>query len=146
MDSGEEIPGLNEDWNFLGANAVEWSSGLAMFLVVGQLLFQAQVATHMPFLLLVWIGTTVGLSRFRQQFPDEHRGVRNSIMTMCGFEPPDIPTPSALQQFWSGAPVRELNAKSDFCRLGLEKIFPTFELENEKEERRAEKDRVGAGF
>jgi hypothetical protein len=134
MDSGDEIPGLNEDWSFLGANAMEWMSGLAMFMIVSQ--FTGSVGTRMPLLLVVWIVTTVSMSGLRKKFPDEQRGVMNQVATWCGFAPPGIPAPSSIQPVWSGAPVRELKKTCEFETLGLYGVFfRDVDLEGDEGER-----------
>lgn len=124
MDNGEEIPGLNEEWNFLGANLLEWCSGMAAALIASNAVFGDAVATSMPYLLGIWVFTTTTLASMRKRYPDESRGVRNQFMTSCGFEPPGIPAPSALQSNWSGSPIRDLNDQCEFVQLGLLEIFP----------------------
>ena len=136
MDSGEEIPGLNEDWNFLGANLSEWSAGLAMFFVSNEILFGGKAATAMPALLAICVSTTIGLATLRKKFPDETRGVRNYFMTLCGFNPPGIPAPADLQSSWSGAPTKNLPNNCDFNSLKLAEIFPQSEEMDEEEEKR----------
>jgi hypothetical protein len=123
MDSGEEIAGLGEDWSFLGAKAVEWCAGLAMFIVASEVFFKGEMASSMPILLAIWISTTTSLATLRKGFPDEEKGLRNLILVSCGFEPPGIPTPADLQSVWSGAPLRDLSEKCEFIQLGLTDIF-----------------------
>ncbi|HMO02720.1 MAG TPA: hypothetical protein PKD37_07080 [Oligoflexia bacterium] len=132
MDNGEEIPGLNEDWNFAGAKAFEWLAGLVMMLLFGEI-FTSNMGRAMPLLIMVMIGTTLGLAALRRQFPDEERGVRNLCMVAMGFAPPGIPKPAALQPIWSGAPVREVNENSLFYKVKLSEIFPlkSQDLEND---------------
>lgn len=132
MDNGEVIPGLNEDWTFAGAKAMEWIAGGIATLVYAEL-FLVKPATAMPLLMAICIGTTLGLSMLRRQFPDEERGVRNFLMVLCGFRPPDIPSPSSLQPMWSGAPVPMLSERSKFERLGLGEMFPHSETADEEE-------------
>lgn len=132
MDNGEEIPGLNEDWNFMGANMMELCAGLAMFFVSGEGLFQSNYGGNMPYLIGIWIGTTLGLARLRRRFPDENRGVKNYFLTTLGFAPPGIPTPASLQSSWSGAPLRDiktdlLKKDCEFLSLGLDKVFASNE-------------------
>lgn len=125
FDDGEVLQGLDENWTFMGANAMEWACGLVVFLLIS--LFADSPARAMPFMLLGWILTTVTLAGLRKSFPDEERGVRNAVSTACGFPPPGIPSPSALQPVWSGAQIREINKNSKYYVLGLNKMFPTFE-------------------
>jgi len=121
MDSGDVIPGLNEDWTFGGCKAMEWMAGLMMALMLGTGL--EKPANYMPFLVLVWIGTTLGLAALRKRFPDEERGVRNLVMASCGFEPIGIPAPARLQPIWSGAPLRSLNENCLFQQLELDQVI-----------------------
>ena len=121
MDSGDVIPGLNEDWTFGGCKAMEWMAGLMMALMLGTGL--EKPANYMPFLVLVWIGTTLGLAALRKRFPDEERGVRNLVMASCGFEPIGIPAPARLQPIWSGAPLRSLKENCLFQQLELDQVI-----------------------
>lgn len=123
MDNGEEIPGLNESWTFLGAKPMEWISGFGTFLALSELVFKGNMGGGIPFLLGSWVATTVFLATLRQRFPDEERGLANLLLITCGFAPPKIPVPSLLQKKWSGAPVRELNEEKEFMQLGLDKVF-----------------------
>ena len=125
MDSGEVLQGIDGEWEFMGARGIEWVMGFVAFMFVQ--LFATSMATAMPFMLLAWVGTTVSVAGLRRTFPDEHRGIRNIALTSCGLPPPGIPAPAALQPVWSGAPVRQLKADSRFVRLGLDKMFPSFE-------------------
>ncbi len=141
MDSGEEIPALNEEWNFLGANVLEWSSGMAAALIASNAIFADAIATSMPYLLGIWVFTTTSLATMRKRYPDESRGVRNQFMTSCGFNPPGIPAPSALQSVWSGCPVKKMDENCEFIQLGLLEIFPKFdpiaeEVESDRPNRR----------
>jgi hypothetical protein len=124
MDNGEEIPRLNDNYTFMGAGIPEWIAGFASFMIASEMFFKGALATSMPFLLIIWVGTTAGLATLRSRFPDEQRGVRNFFMTMCGFEPPGIPAPAPLQPYWSGAPLRELREKCEFSELNLADLFP----------------------
>ena len=126
FDDGEVLPGLNEEWNFMGANAMEWACGLVVFLLIS--LFADSPGRAMPFMLSGWVLTTVTLASKRRSLPDEQRGVRNAIATSCGFPPPDIPAPSKLQPMWSGFPIREAQKGSKFDTLGLDELFPSFEI------------------
>jgi hypothetical protein len=123
MDSGEEIAGLNEGWNFLGAKWSEWLAGVAMFLVTGELFFKGQLNKGMPLMVLAFIGTTLFLARIRKSFPDEERGLRNYLMVKCGFVPPGVPAPADFQGHWSGCPIYELPKESPFVQAGLDKVF-----------------------
>lgn len=122
MDNGQVIPGLSEDWTFLGAKLMEWISGFAMALIFSEL-FTASAVRSMPILLLVGVGTPLGLAALRKRFPDEERGIRNSLMVAIGIAPPGIPAPSAIQPIWSGAPIRFLREDCEFQKLHLEGIF-----------------------
>ena len=124
-DSGEVLQGLNENWTFLGANMLEWASGLVVFLMISA--FSTTPARAMPFMLGGWVLTTTTLASLRSMFPDEERGVRNAMLTAAGFPPPGIPAPSALQPYWSAAPVRILSEESNFARLGIDQLLPSFE-------------------
>jgi hypothetical protein len=126
-DNGEVLPGLNEQWTFMGANAMEWCVGLVVFVMIGS--FARTPASAMPFMLGGWVLTTTTLATIRNMFPDQERGVRNAVMTACGFVPPGIPAPSALQPVWSGAPVKELKKEIKFVKLGLNNLFPSFREE-----------------
>jgi hypothetical protein len=90
-------------------------------------LFASSMASAMPFMLMAWIGTTVSVAGLRRTFPDEHRGIRNVVLTACGFPPPGIPAPAALQPVWSACPVRALDGNSRFMKLGLDELFPSFQ-------------------
>jgi len=121
-DDGEVLQGLDDGWTFLGANPIEWASGLAVFLLIS--LCSDTPARAMPFMLLGWISTTVSLASLRYTFPDQERGVRNALATACGFPPPGIPLPAKLQPVWSGQPARGYNPNSRVVRLGLDQLFP----------------------
>ena len=125
FDDGEVLQGLDENWTFMGANAMEWACGLVVFLLIS--LFADSPARAMPFMLLGWILTTTTLAALRRSFPDEERGVRNAVATSCGFPPPGIPLPSSLQPVWSGAPIKKVPDNWKFKQLGFDQIFPSFE-------------------
>ena len=125
MDNGEVLQGLEEDWQFMGANLFEWVVGFIVFIMIS--LFGTSPTRAMPFMISGWIVTTITLAGLRRQYPDEQRGLRNSMMTACGFPPPGIPAPSSLQPVWSGCPVRELPPGSTFNKLGLDELFPSFQ-------------------
>ncbi len=124
-DDGEVLPGLDDEWTFMGANAMEWSAGLVMFFMIS--LFAETPARAMPFMLAGWVLTTTTLASLRNMFPDQQRGVRNVVMTACGFNPPGIPTPARLQPVWSPSPMRAIPEKCRFKSLGLEQLLPSFE-------------------
>ena len=130
FDDGEVLQGLDENWTFMGGNAMEWACGLVVFLLIS--LFADSPARAMPFMLVGWILTTTTLAALRRSFPDEERGVRNAVATACGFPPPGIPMPSVLQPVWSGAPVKDLEKYKRLRELGLDKMFPSFERQNEE--------------
>ena len=50
FDSGEVLPGLEQNWTFLGANLMEWSSGLIVFLMIS--LFGESPVRVMPLMIL----------------------------------------------------------------------------------------------
>ena len=139
FDSGEVLQGLDENWTFMGANAMEWACGLAVFLLIS--LFADSPARAMPFMLVGWILTTTTLAALRRSFPDQERGVRNAVATACGFPPPGIPAPSALQPIWSGAPSKKLNPACKMVELGLDRMFPSFERQFEEAVQMVEKKR-----
>lgn len=127
FDDGEVLQGLDEEWSFMGANAMEWACGLVIFILIS--LFADSPAKAMPFMLAGWILTTTSLAGMRKSFPDEQRGVRNAISTSCGFPPPGIPAPAVLQPIWSGCPSREVKQNSKYTEYGLDQMFPSFELQ-----------------
>ncbi len=127
FDDGEVLQGLEEEWSFMGANAMEWACGLIVFILIS--LFADSPARAMPFMLAGWVLTTTSLAGMRKSFPDEQRGVRNAIATSCGFPPPGIPMPSALQPIWSGCPTREVKQNSKFVEYGLDQMFGSFEVQ-----------------
>lgn len=133
MDNGEVIPGLNEDWTLGGAKVFEWIAGFMMFIIASELFF-TNLGRNMPYLMIIWVSSTFGLAALRRVFPDEERGIRNFFMTAMGMQPPDIPAPAALQPYWSGGPLRAIQADSEYARLGLTEVFGT----NEEEECAAE--------
>lgn len=123
MDSGEEIPALNEGWNFLGAKLFEWLAGFFMAMILSEFVFKGSMSQSMPMLLATVVGTAVGLASVRSRFPDEERGMRNAFMTAIGFPPPGIPLPASLQPYWSPAPKRSLPNECEYMDLGLDKLF-----------------------
>lgn len=130
MDSGEEIPGLNEDWTLLGAKLMEWVSGLVMCMVVSEI-FMLKTTKVAPILVMVLLGTVFGLAALRRRYPDEERGIRNQAMVAMGLPPPGIPAPASIQPQWSGAPVRGQEERSYFEQLGLAQVFPNTEEDEE---------------
>lgn len=121
MDDGYVIPGLNDDWQFLGAKVTEWSAGFVMFMMCSTLV--TKIATAMPLLLLAWAATTISMAAVRRQFPDEEAGMRNYFMSSVGVPPPGIPAPAVIQPIWSGAPLRTLAAETEYSYLDLDDIF-----------------------
>lgn len=122
MDNGEEIPGLNDSWSFLGAKAMEWVIGFTMMLISTELINKIAVRA-MPVLVGILFITTFTIAGIRRKFPDEERGVRNYFMTLCGFAPPGIPRPAKLQPRWSGFPFRRRSKPVEFYELGLDDVF-----------------------
>jgi hypothetical protein len=120
MDSGDVIPGLNEDWTFMGCKAMEWMAGFMTSLLVANGVDKP--AHSMPLLVSIWVGTTLTIALTRKKFPDEERGVRNLVMTACGFEPPGIPAPAALQPSWSGGRLQRLSPTCEYERLNLSTV------------------------
>jgi hypothetical protein len=123
MDNGEEIQGLGDGWTFLGANALEWCAGVAMFLIVGEVFFKGKMNLGIPFMMIAAVTTTLSLVRLRKAFPDEEKGVVNHFCVKCGFSPPGVPTPSEFRQHWSGVPHGRLGKNSEFVKLGLNEVF-----------------------
>lgn len=130
MDNGEVIPGLNEDWTFAGASAFEWMSGFVAMILASSLFNKP--AQYGPLLVGVLITTALTLAANRRRYPDDVRGLRNSVMTAIGFDPPDIPTPANLQPYWSGAPLRELASTTEYRQLGLDEVFKS-EVEEDRQ-------------
>lgn len=132
MDNGEVIPSLNEDWNLAGAKIMEWISGLIMALMAAEL-FQMKSARYSPWLMIILLGTTLGLAQLRRRYPDEERGVRNQLMVFMGLQPPGIPPPSELQPYWSSTPVHRLGDDSYYNELQLGALFAHQERSEETE-------------
>jgi len=132
MDNGEEIPGLNEDWQFAGAKLFEWMAGFIMLMVAAETLVE-HAGRSMPLLVSIMVATTFGMAAIRRSFPDEERGVRNLVMLSCGFSPPGIPRPAKIQPLWSGSPMREIGEDTIFMQLKLDEIFPSKDPEEEDE-------------
>jgi hypothetical protein len=133
MDNGEEIPGLNQDWTFLGAKPLEWLAGFAAFVLCAEVFFKGNLGPSVPILLIISVGTTTSLASLRRRFPDEERGVMNLMLVSLGFKPPNLPTPSALQKYWSGAPLRELDKEKEFMTLNLDQLFENREKKEDEE-------------
>ncbi len=130
MDSGDEIQGLDEGWTFLGAKATEWIAGVVAMLVASNLYFHP-APRYMPHLIGILVITTSGMARARKAFPDEERGLANWLASKLGVPPPLIPPPALQQPLWSGAPLRELKAKTYFVELGLADVInPELNEEN----------------
>ena len=130
MDDGSVIPGLNEEWSVAGAKLLEWMTGVTTAFLVSS--FIDKPATAMPLLVIIMIGTTLGLSNMRKRFPDEERGVMNLVMTSLGFQPIGIPAPSRLQPRWSGGRISSLPEKCPFVTLNLDSVINNPELELQK--------------
>lgn len=129
MDNGEEIPLLNESWTFMGVKLNEWIVGfMVMMLIIA--ISGAKAPSVMPIVVIAGIGSALAVAGLRRRFPDEERGVRNYFMVAMGFAPPGIPTPSSLQQFWAGGPIRKLKDSTRYQELGLDEIF----LDEEKDD------------
>jgi hypothetical protein len=122
MDDGQVIPALNENWTFAGATPMEWCSGLAAAVLFSEF-FVSNLGRSMPLVLMVLISVPILLATLRKTYPDEERGLRNHLMSLLGLEPIGIPKPAMLQPMWSGSPVADLKLKSDYLRLGLDKVF-----------------------
>jgi hypothetical protein len=123
MDDGFEIPGLNEQWTFLGAKGMEWMIGFTcglLWLGMGH----GKISRQMPVFIMMLFGMTMFAKTLREKFPDEERGVRNQFCLWFGLNPPGIPAPAELQPVWSGAPLRELAHEKEYMTLGLDKVFP----------------------
>lgn len=121
MDNGEVIPGLNENWTFAGANAVEWMSGFMMFILSTELF--DKISRSMPLLIVIWLATTFALSTLRNMFPDEERGMRNWLMTKAGMIPLNLPAPAELQPTWSGVPMHALPKSAHYQELKLDDML-----------------------
>ena len=126
-DDGQVLQGLQVKWTFLGATLLEWGAGFVVFLILSLFAKPGRMGLMVPFMVGGWVATTVGMASVRNLFPDEERGVRNALMSKCGFKPMDIPSPSFLQPVWSAAPLRELPKDWKFTKLGLDETLPTFE-------------------
>lgn len=125
MDNGEVLQGIEEEWNFMGANIFEWGCGLMAFIIIS--LFAKSPVRAMPFMLSGLVLTTTTIATLRKRYPDEHRGLRNAILTNCGFVPPDLPAPASIQPLWSGAPLKQVPKDIKFKKIGLDKLFESFE-------------------
>ena len=125
FDDGEVLQGLDENWTFMGANAMEWACGLVVFLLIS--LFADSPARAMPFMLVGWILTTTTLAALRRSFPDQERGVRNAVATSCGFPPPGVGVPtsdSAKKRCRSLPPFRGGRMLSPFWKMGRKSVTP----------------------
>jgi hypothetical protein len=123
MDSGEEIPALNEGWSFLGAKLFEWMAGFLLAMLSSTVVTSGTISSSMPMYLAIVFGTALGVASVRKKFPDEERGMRNSFMVMCGITPPGVPSPSTLQPYWSSYPNKQFKPECEFIQLGLDKLF-----------------------
>ncbi len=126
-DDGQVLQGLQAKWTFLGATVLEWISGFSVFLLLSLFAKPGRMGLMIPFMVGGWVLTTVGLASIRSMFPDEERGVRNYLMTTCGFSPVDLPSPASIQPVWSAAPLRELPDNWKFTKLGLDETLPSFQ-------------------
>ena len=133
MDSGEEIPALNESWTFAGAKLFEWIAGFMMFIICSEVLVD-NIGKSMPLLVGIMVFSTFSLASLRRAFPDEERGVRNLVMVSCGFAPPGIPRPAAVQPVWSGSPIRQISNETQFAQLGLDEVFPQHDPSQDEED------------
>lgn len=124
FDNGEVLPGLDESWTFLGANLMEWSSGLMVFMMIS--LLGDNPARLMPFMVSGLVLTAYSLAGLRSMFPDQERGVKHAVLTSIGVKPPDIPAPASLQAVWGATPVSELDEESEFVKSGLASVYPSF--------------------
>jgi hypothetical protein len=122
MDSGEVIPGLNEGWTFLGAKLMEWVSGMMAVMIVVTI-FELNINSHFPIVVGTLLGTVYGLSSVRKLFPDEEKGLANTVMSSLGFAPPKIPKPATIQPYWSGAPIKTLPEKKEYVELGIREML-----------------------
>lgn len=132
MDNGDEIPCLNDEWTFLGAQIGEWGAGFGAAMIFFQVFFAKAVYGVLVMVLIV-VFVAVALSTLRKRFLDEHRGVKNYLCLSLGFAPPGIPTPAALQKNWSGFPIKDLNQRSNFIALGINDLFPSATIDQEDE-------------
>ena len=133
MDNGEVIHGLNEGWNFLGANVTEWIAGFLMTLFIGSA-FRISPMGGAP----IFVGTlgiiTFGLAGLRKGQPDGIKGVANMFMCSLGLPPPGIPKPASIQPFWSGAPIKKTSEKKDYAHLNLDEMFDLIYEEKNSDE------------
>ena len=129
-DNGEVLPGLEENWTFMGATPMELAAGLVVFLLIS--LFVERVPRAMPFMLAGFVLTSTTLATLRKSFPDQERGVRNAFSVACGVAPRGIPAPATIQPEWSGAPLKSVPKNSRFTELGLDKAFPSFQRQFEE--------------
>jgi len=130
MDNGEVYQNLDEDWTFMGADLVEWGTGLVSFMIVS--LFAPSAARGLPFMLVAWVGTAQACAFLRRSFPDGRRGVKNAALTAFGLPPPGLPEPASIRDIWSAAPVRSLSSMCKFRQLGLDRLFDKNQTNNEK--------------
>jgi len=122
MDDGTVIPDLDQKWTLGGAKVMEWAAGFIMFAICSEL-YSGPITRIMPALMIIWVSTTFSLAALRRKYPDEERGARNQIMVAFGFAPPGIPTPAAMQPFWSGGPVKKMKEGSYFEELKIAEIL-----------------------
>ena len=123
MDNGDVLPDLDKPWTFVGATAMEWLIGFAMFVIVSAFAPDGRYGTMVPFMILGWISTTYTIASLRKIFPDQEKGMRNYFSTMAGIPPIGIPAPAILQPVWSATLVKDLPEKTEFMQIGLQHFF-----------------------
>jgi len=122
MDSGEEIPSLNEGYTLFGAKISEWVAGITtgfISMFIAQEFFGVRGPTIAPLLFVISGATTIFLRTTRIRFPDEERGMMNAVLDSLGFTPPGLPDTARNQPYWSGGRIRRLPDKSNFNQLDL---------------------------
>ena len=122
QDSGDVLPGLDEPWTFMGANAMEWAVGLVVFLLIGSM--SRTPASAMPLMMVGWLLTTSTLASTRRLYPDEQRGVRNAVMSACGFPPPGIPLRHRSNRYGQLPRSKSSKRTADFKNSGSMHSFP----------------------
>ena len=79
-DNGDVLPGLDDQWEFLGATVKEWMIGFSMFIVISVLAPDGRVGTMIPFMVIGWVATSYTFASLRKIFPDQEKGIRNYFM------------------------------------------------------------------
>lgn len=110
---------------------MEWICGFVAMVISSEAFDKP--AKWAPVLITIMLFTTFGMASVRKRFPDEERGLRNFLMVSMGFIPPDIPIPAVLQPYWSGAPMRQLEEKTNYVQLELQNLFPIEEEPDEED-------------